>query len=65
VQKDSRLYRSRGPRKLGLTNGEWVTIGKEAGQWQTGGQAIVEERVRERERERERERDVYCGSEIR
>jgi hypothetical protein len=41
------------PTKLGLTNGEWVTIGEVAGQWQTGaGQSIVEER------------EVQCGSEI-
>jgi hypothetical protein len=26
----------RGQSKLGLTNGEWVTIGEEVGQWQTG-----------------------------
>jgi hypothetical protein len=30
------------PSKLGLTNGEWVTIGEEAGQWQTGGRTIAE-----------------------
>jgi hypothetical protein len=30
------------PSKVGLTNGEWVTIGEESGQWQAGG-SIVEE----------------------
>jgi hypothetical protein len=36
-----------GPSKLGLTSGEWVMIGEEAGQWQRGwggGGSIVEER---------------------
>jgi hypothetical protein len=32
------------PSKLGLTNGEWATVGEEAGQWQMGGQSTVEER---------------------
>jgi hypothetical protein len=30
-----------GPGELGLTNGEWVAIGEEAGQWQTHGVFIA------------------------
>jgi hypothetical protein len=35
-----------GPRKLGLTNGEWVTTGEESGQWQLGRGRSIEKRGR-------------------
>jgi hypothetical protein len=41
--KDSSLYKS--PSEHGLTNGEWVKIGEEVGQWQMGEQGASSKEV--------------------